>query len=54
MPIVAVGCTSQVKINLFACPLGDALISLFEQRENSYIVFHGNPMFEHEKGWHST
>ena len=52
-PIDAARCHSQSKINLFDYPLAGALISLFEQRENAYIVFRGNPSFEREKGWRS-
>jgi hypothetical protein len=44
----------QAKINLFVVLLGGALISRFEQSENSSIVFRGNPLFKREKGWHST
>ena len=52
--ILAVLSRLQTNINLFGLHVGEALISLFERSENSYIVFRSNPMFKCEKGWSLT
>jgi hypothetical protein len=50
----AITASPQAKINLSSLIVGEPLISLFEQVENSYIVFASSPSFKREEGWHST